>query len=314
MSFENRLAEAMRHTAETMEPRVDALVSGGIARGRRRRLRRAAATGTAGAVAVAALATALVVTDGDGSPAAPSPSPPARLVSATQVLGNAARTVQTQRWTRPRPTQWLYEKTLEYGIAAEHGPRPVTDENWMRLDGAEDADIQHGKLVMYRHTARGAALARKSYERLAELPTDPGKLRAALEKDYTDIPPDQREFSDPDAQLFRTATQTLWDSSLRVPPKTQAALYRLIATIPGVRVDRNVTDGAGRPAIAVSRGYGQRFLLDPVTYRMVAQQTVSNGHNTPTSRSSGGDQAPVGTVIYSLTLVTTKIVNKAGQR
>ncbi|MFG2005915.1 SigE family RNA polymerase sigma factor [Spirillospora sp. NPDC048911] len=79
--------------------------------------------------------------------------------------------------------------------------------------------------------------------------------------------------------------------------------------------DQSVEDVAGRPAIAVSRGYGQQFLLDPATYQMVAQRTVSNGHNTPISKTAGpAPKAPVGTVTYSLTRLITKIVDRAGQR
>lgn len=311
MSVEDKLAEAMRRTAETMDPSVDELVNGGIARGRRRRLRNRATAATA-VVAVVATGAGLVTLDEGVEPA-----PPARLASATEVLGKAAQTVQARPETRPDPRQWLYEKTLESGIGAEHGPRPVTDESWLRLDGVQDAGFRNGKLVVYRHTGREATAGRRYNDRLASLPADPRRLRAAIDRQVANTPAEDRRYPDRDGQVFGTVTQMLWDAPMGVPPKTQAALYRLVATIPGVRVDRNVKDGAGRPAIAVSRGYGEQFLLDPATYQMVAQRTVSNGHNAPVSVTKGVDpgfKVPVGTVTYSLTRLTVKVVDQAGQR
>jgi hypothetical protein len=84
MSVEDQLAEAMRRTAGTIEPRVTELVTGGITRGRRRRLRnRVGAASAVAAVTAAAIAVGVVTTGGGAVTSRP---PAVRLVSATEVL------------------------------------------------------------------------------------------------------------------------------------------------------------------------------------------------------------------------------------
>ncbi|MFC6884512.1 CU044_5270 family protein [Actinomadura yumaensis] len=314
MNVEDRLSEAMHRTAEELEPPVAELVSGGTARGRRRRLRnRTAAASAATAVAVAAGALAVGGPGGSGGgPVAPTPTA-VRLVNASEVLGQAARAAEARPAPKPRPNQWWYTRSLEAGIAAEHGPKPRLSENWTKLDGSADAGLKDGRLVFYPHTKPGAKSAEGRYERLASLPADPVKLRSIVYAEAeVEAPGDQGR----DGGAFRAAAQMLWDAPPTMPPATQAALYRVLAAIPGVQVERGVKDGAGRPAMAVSRKFGDQYLLDPRTYEMVAQRTVSNGHNAPISRdrSVPHRETPAGTVTYSLTRVATKIVDRAGQR
>ncbi|WP_329519748.1 CU044_5270 family protein [Spirillospora sp. NBC_01491] len=311
MNMEEQLAEEMRRTAGTMEPRVTDLVDGGVARGRRRRLRNRVGAASAVAAVTAAAVTAGVATLGAGA-SDPTRPPAMQMVSATEVLNKAAQSVEVRPKAMPRPDQWVYEKTLESGIGAEHGKRPVTGEHWFRWDGARDAGFQGGKLVVYRNTG-----PRSKYGRIGTLPAGSKAMRA---KFYADVNATNRKdwtHPDRDGEVFGTVAQLLWDTPVGIAPKTQADLYRVIATIPGVRVDRKVKDGAGRPAVAVSHGFGEQYLLDPTTYLMVGQRTVSNGHNAPKSITKGVDPAfkvPNGIVTYSLTRLTAKVVDKAGQR
>jgi hypothetical protein len=316
MNVEDRLAEAMRRTAEAMEPPVAELVSGGAARGRRRRLRNR--VGAASAVTAVALAVGAVAVLGTGGGESVAPRPPAvRLASASEVLGKAAQRVQAHPPARPRSDQWWYTKALQSGVASEHGPTPHISEDWMKLDGSQDARMLRGRLVTFHSTGPAAKQAKAYRDRLASLPADPQKLRSMIYKEVSATPARDRMIPDRDGQAFRNAAQMLWDAPVTMPPATQAALYRVLATIPGVQIDRNVKDGAGRPAIALSHGFGEQFLIDPVTYQMVAQRTVNNGHNAP--RVIGRDvdpryDVPVGTVTDSLTRVVTKLVDRAGQR
>ncbi|MWK34076.1 hypothetical protein GEV43_08540 [Actinomadura sp. J1-007] len=181
MNVEDRLSEAMHRTAEELEPPVAELVSGGTARGRRRRLRnRTAAASAATAVAVAAGALAVGGPGGSGGgPVAPTPTA-VRLVNASEVLGQAARAAEARPAPKPRPNQWWYTRSLEAGIAAEHGPKPRLSENWTKLDGSADAGLKDGRLVFYPHTKPGAKSAEGRYERLASLPADPVKLRSIV--------------------------------------------------------------------------------------------------------------------------------------
>jgi hypothetical protein len=99
---------------------------------------------------------------------------------------------------------------------------------------------------------------------VAGLPTDPDALLARIRKDYRDKGRDVTTYG-VIAMLFR-------DNQL-IPPKTNAALYRALAKIPGVRVVENATDYAGRQGIGVAfgggneKGHGQMIVLNPETYR-----------------------------------------------
>ncbi|WP_433473853.1 CU044_5270 family protein [Spirillospora sp. CA-142024] len=319
--MEKELAEALRRTAESVAPKVSDLVDEGVRQGRRRMRRRrtasvSAVTAVAAATVVASVTTGAGMVGGDGGPGTTDPSE-LRLASATQVLKRAAEKAQARPETRPRPDQWAYAKTLEQGVATGHGERPAVQETWTRMDGTQDAWFDDGKLVVHRQLEQVAGSVSRRYARLGTLPTSPGALRTVIYKEIDAIPQRDRQGPDRDGEAFRTAAQMLWDAPLGFAPKTQAALYRVLAQIPGVRVDAKVKDGAGRPAIAISRGFGEQFLLDPATYQVVGQRTVSNGRNAPQSKNGGVDSrfaVPPGTVTYSLTLLTVKVVDKAGQR
>jgi hypothetical protein len=233
------------------------------------------------------------------------------------VLSKAAQTVQAHPPARPRNDQWWYTKALESGVTSEYGPTPHISEEWTKLDGSQDASLLRGRLVTIHRTGPGAKQAKAYNDRLASLPADPQKLRSIIYKEVGATPARDRMISDRDDQAFRNAAQMLWSAPVTMPPATQAALYRVLATIPGVEIDRNVKDSAGRPAIALSHGFGEQFLIDPVTYQMVAQRTVSTGHNAPIPVGGSVDpryNVPVGTVTYSFTRVVTKLVDRAGQR
>jgi hypothetical protein len=317
MNVEDQLAEAMRRTAATMEPPVTELVNGGTARGRRQRLRHRVGAASAVAVVTAAAVTAGVLAVGTGGETVTSRAPAVRLASATEVLDKAAQAAQAHPEVKPRPNQWLYVRSSEFGIGTTQGMHPKITEDWTRVDGAREAEFQHGKLVIYRHTGPGATAGKGKYDRLASLPTDPKALHAVIYKGVDTMARRDWEYPDRDGEAFNSIAQLLWSTPVGIAPKTQAALYRVMATIPGVGIDRNVKDGAGRPAIAVTHGFGQQFLLDPATYQMVGQRTLSNGHNAPISKTSGLDpkfKVRVGTVTYSLTHLAAKIVDKPGQR
>ncbi|MEV5703930.1 CU044_5270 family protein [Actinoallomurus sp. NPDC052274] len=313
---ERRLSQAMHRAAGGIEPEVSALVDGGVRRGRRMRLRHRARNGAAVAAVTAAAVTAGVLTLGSGGTTT-TQAPTVRLASASEVLGKAAQAAETRPQPIPRMNQWLYEKTLEYGIGTEAGTRHVTREDWARFDGAKTAELQNGKLVYFSSRVPVSRYGQKKYRALASLPTDPTALRRKIYKDVDRENRSDWRYPTRDGEAFGNAAQWIWSTPVGIPPKTQAALYRVIATIPGVTVEK-VKDGAGRPAIAVTHGYGEQFLLDPATYQMVGQRTVNNGHNAPISKTNGVDPKwkglPVGAVTKSLTRVTVKVVDRAGER
>jgi hypothetical protein len=63
------------------------------------------------------------------------------------------------------------------------------------------------------------------------------------------VPPQPSQSSDD--QVFEQATDMLWNPL--VGPALRAALYKVLATTPGVQVNANARDLGGRPAIEISR-------------------------------------------------------------
>ena len=82
--------------------------------------------------------------------------------------------------------------------------------------------------------------------------------------------------------MFAHMVQLLRNSQIGAPPKIQAAMYRAMATMPDVKIDRDVVDGIGRHDIGVRQGTGGgRLLLDPKSYQVVGFETVWDGKPTP---------------------------------
>ncbi|MEV0408734.1 CU044_5270 family protein [Actinoallomurus sp. NPDC050550] len=257
---------------------------------RPRRGRRFLAVGAA-AAACAAAGIVVVSTGGHKS------SSPADVTTRTLEL--AAATVETGApAARPRPQQWVYTLKMEkYALqngdvvgpdAGLHGKVKV--EEWWRFDGKRTASsVQNGKLTVQgilpsmksrppRHKEPGVdnytggpAVVRSTpnhlYDYVADLPTTPGALLARIRHDSGD--------AGHDVSTFGSIAQILSDDRL-MPPKANAALYRALALIPGVRVAKDGTDYAGRHGIAVIFGNGkgvQEIILDRRTYHYMGDPT-----------------------------------------
>ncbi|MEW2621328.1 CU044_5270 family protein [Streptomyces sp. NPDC048106] len=94
-----------------------------------------------------------------------------------------------------------------------------------------------------------------TWDQLTRLPTSPAALRARL-RPYAE--PEQ----DPSEAVFVTVGELLASPA---PPKVRAALFRVAAELPGVRVAGPATDSTGRRGTAVERGDGTvvvRYLID----------------------------------------------------
>lgn len=193
---------------------------------------------------------------------------------------------------RPGRHQWVYTQKLNaFALTpgGEVGPEAmphgkVKVEEWWKFDGREMAEsVQNGKLHRKRILRRGeeprpdpgfdggaiggpAVVNRtpnKLYDYTAGLPADPDALLARIRRDHRD--------KGQDVTTFGTIAMIFQDNRL-IPPKTNAALYRALARIPGVRVVGDATDYAGRRGIGVifdrgGRSAGGPIVLDPRTYR-----------------------------------------------
>ncbi|MGW5548497.1 CU044_5270 family protein, partial [Streptomyces sp. NPDC003998] len=95
-----------------------------------------------------------------------------------------------------------------------------------------------------------------TWDQLTRLPTSPAALRERLQ-------PYAEPQQDPSQAVFVTVGELLASPA---PPKVRAALFRMAAQLPGVRVAGPATDSTGRHGTAVERSDGTvviRHLIDP---------------------------------------------------
>ncbi|MEU8036319.1 CU044_5270 family protein [Streptosporangium sp. NPDC049078] len=251
---------------------------------------------TAAMTAVAAVAAVVVMVNGDGRSAVP---PPAIVevtpVSAQVMLRQAALTAEKRRPedTPPRPDQWLYRKSV---VMQPADGAVETQEYWTRYDGTEQA-TRLGSGPLERRTIEPDPddddLSPRQYAaRLAKLPTDPDELLAHVKGDlhWRDNPVEERGLHEhPDARAFRVLSVYLGREEY-MPPKLEAAIFRALARIPGVRVDLGVRDAVGRSGMGIayeadSPGSGTRrdengevversyVVLDSTTYNHLGSRT-----------------------------------------
>ncbi|MFI0452649.1 CU044_5270 family protein [Actinomadura sp. 6N118] len=256
------------------------------------------------AAALAAGAAAVLLVPGDPA----TTPPPVQPVSAYEVLETAARTVEAQPETTPRPTQWVYEKSLH----APGNTRRQVHEYWIRFDGRTHASIEAGRLEIKPAIKPG--YDDKSPQQLVvylkKLPRDP---EGALQRIYRDF--DHYAGADRNDKAFRVISDLL-SHNVALPPSVQATLYRATARIPGVAVSKNATDAAGRPAVAVTReGDGVRgeVLLARGSYRFLGFRMTTTREQ---KRSIRGESAvlPKGTVRMNVARLAYGIVDKPGGR
>ncbi|MEV6964144.1 CU044_5270 family protein [Hamadaea sp. NPDC051192] len=221
----------------------------------------------------AAAVVAVVAVGGIGS-GDPSRQQAPRLSAAQQVLTNAAWTAEGLPALTPEPNQWIHYQYAGYDPKSKD---PVyRGEAWQRLDGRQDASLVDGRIVVVSgpagsepevYTPLGA------WQRLAGLPTEPAAMVTAL-ADQPDL--SSNTTGSPGERAFANAGVLLWNSPLGAPPSVQAALYRALATLPGIRVD-TATDVVGEPAVGLSLPGTPEILFDPATYRYLGERVVSDG-------------------------------------
>ncbi|WIN00616.1 CU044_5270 family protein [Actinoplanes oblitus] len=255
--------------------------------GRRRHwhwhLRIPIAVGLAGA---AAAAVAVVVTGHDGGMPAPvmpavhqgqgdrpATMPYLEPVSAAQYLENAAWTVERQPWTDPEPDQFMYVETRELrnpaGYENQHPNGSLLPgkakyrriQEWQRIDGEVWARTRNtGKIEVDRQGEDGVSWGVLDYSRLREL-TTPEKVR-----DYLDHPGPIS--MDPAALIGRYV----------LPPKVEAAFFRYLAQLPGMKVNQDAVNIDGRPAIGMGRieegNLSKELLFDKRTYRLIGDRLI----------------------------------------
>jgi hypothetical protein len=275
---------------------------------RRRLLATAAAVaiGTAGAT----VAQNLRVDSGGGV------LPGTPVASALELGAVAAAAAEAEPWVPPRPDQWVYTHVKQAeqadrldgsGIWKGVDPKVTADrESWVRVDGQADSiDYVHGvwSVEEQRRVPGGREHGVWDYH---TLPTDPAGLLAKLRVPYTGQPSEAS-----DEQVFREIAYALDDP---MPPKLRAAMYRLLPTLDGVVLRRNVTDQIGRPGLAfelTSNIHTYRVLVDPRSYRYLGWSiTVARAFRY----DNGYPETKKGTLLQSEALVESRIVDRPRQR
>jgi hypothetical protein len=266
----------------------------------RRRWRVAAAVGAAAAVA------GVIVASGVLRGGAQNPD-----VAAAATLERYAQTISRETWHPLNPGQWLYFRKLgnypgNYGHHGPAGGRATDIEQfWLAANGAARI-VQHpgvvgGGDVLLLDQPRREILAEQErqrggshlrvmaypqryywgagpdYQQLIRLPTDPAKLRGWIER-RANIPGSTCARGVSTCHIFSFVESLLIAGPL--PPKLSAALYRVIADLPGMRLIGPTRDPLGRPGVAIGYFFTHQpgraeLIFDPTTGVFLAERGIS---------------------------------------
>ena len=216
---------------------------------KRRRQRRLALGGLVAAAAAVVVAVPAVGLHGT----------PAASAGAAQVLIQAGRAAGAQPGAWQSAPYWHAVSRHQQG----NGPT-FTREIWIghRAPGVlKDPGVDTGVLPLEvaLFPAGGTGI---SWDGLWSLPTDSGALEQELRAGI------HGAGNGDDSELFVIVGDLLRESP--APPALRKALWEVAASIPGVRLVGDVTDGAGRAGVAVERN-DQRYVLDPSTGRLLEE-------------------------------------------
>ncbi|MFI6294814.1 CU044_5270 family protein [Nonomuraea sp. NPDC050790] len=256
----------------------------------------------------------------------PAASPAVVRLDSGVVLARAAEVANGRKSpTVPLPTQWHYTKTLD--------KQPISDtiktrEQWNRYDGMQAAFFdENGELRVSPEEnpldANDDDLSPMRYDaKLRELPTNPEKLLAKITGDRHWIRGAHEEgvprTVEPDDDRAYRVIMLYLSRYGSMPPRLEAAMFRALALIPGVRIEQGLTDAAGRSGLGVWRDrpggtapYRQYEILDPATYRFLGRRTVwlkDEWHpdlREPVVRKGA---------VWATALLASTIVDRPGQR
>ena len=235
-------------------------------------VRAKALIGTAVAAAGAAAAASVIAMPSSpagpaGSPAGPMLIAPTTLTAAT-VLDQAARAAGSRAgW--PNAQYWYTEDKYTCG------GQLYTDKVWLWRHGngvVEKTGPKNQREPVCSSDLFTAPIIDSNmfgpytWSQLDALPTDPATLKPKLMADFGS--PDQRT-------LFEDIEFLVDDSP--APPAVLEALFKVDASIPGVKVTGRYTDPLGRTGIALQLGR-EAMVVDPASGAVL---DVSDGGHTP---------------------------------
>ncbi|UUU32334.1 CU044_5270 family protein [Streptomyces sp. CA-210063] len=209
----------------------------------------------------------------------------------------AVRSTETQEWSvgvRPGTRSLMVT-----GLDAGTEPRTPADEARWRAAGSprqveSPADTEGRMRVAITIGAPGRPTVMRtdsdnkiyalgpdnvSYQDVRKLPTDSARLRQQFERLY-ERDSGSEISGDRTAWMLRQAANVI---TMPVKPGTRAAAYRLLADLPGIRVQGSVTDPLGREGIGITLpdhaetplgSVEQRLVVDPSTGALLAELVV----------------------------------------
>lgn len=190
----------------------------------------------------------------------------------------------------------------------EGSPPPFAydpDEHDVRRDSS-------GRLVKDFESLSWRGSREFSYVRkLSKLPTEPEALRRVLEHRPAPGQPRVRVLDPSPADSFRgrSTIEGLMNilSEPITSPALRAAAFNALAEIPGIELERNVTDVAGRRGDAIwfaERGFGRQFIFDPRTSKILAEaEMIFN------AKAAGYPWVPDDTVFREIAYLQSGIVD-----
>jgi hypothetical protein len=141
-----------------------------------------------------------------------------------------------------------------------------------------------------KHARPKDPLLHDGYEGLATLPTDPAKLRAWAYESTKHI---TGGGADDNGAVYLIFEHMLRDNL--VPPDLEAAIFRVLETVPGVTVEQ--IDVAGKPALSVGIGTAdwlhEEVLLDPTTYEYIGERSTVTKDATLSKEKAGNGTGEV---------------------
>ncbi|MFE4449923.1 CU044_5270 family protein [Streptomyces sp. NPDC056796] len=287
------------HHKDTLMRLIDQDGDRATARPRPRLLRPAVLLPAAGLALGGVLLTTLAVTGQDHAPvpaAAGTSSGTAASRGAAVLLDRIASVASKSDEQQVAGGQFVYVKTLQAGNEGEFGgpvkltepherevwtaqtTGPVVDEGLIHEDGSYiplTVGVPDGEPAV----GYPAGLNRPTYTWLASLPTDPDALLRRIgteitrDQDARDTPAEERDQAQ---DTFDTIGELLRETLM--PPRTAAALYRAAAKIPGVIVDPDAVDAAGRHGTGVARdntaaGWRTAWIFDSATLEYLGERS-----------------------------------------
>jgi hypothetical protein len=295
------------------------------------------------ATVVAALAAATGITVGQAGRTAtdraaavePTPAPPGTwwayrmptvgvATSAAKLVAYATKAAaKATLFPVPKPDEWYYTETL----GPEPPGKPAINQTWQQIGSSRSYFAPgNGKLSYNPENGPGAGLMgwpgnwTTMYRYLAHLPASVPALRAVILYNVRHANP---EGWPPGAKGLTLGAFTAIDGLLQdfaVPLRLQAELYGVLVSLPGVRFDRSLTDGAGRHGVGLyvlHDGWSKlEIIVNPKNYAYMG--TTWSAVRAYTQRCSGMCWPKVthyrdGEVMYWSAQLAQGIVQQAGQ-